>query len=74
LSIKDLRIFDGLPGKLRECVSFDESSVHLLSESILLTICSVPDIIRGEEENIDGDIVVDWPLIVGWGMICEVQC
>jgi len=36
---------DGLPWKLRECVSDDEGSVHLCSEAILLTVCGVPDVI-----------------------------
>ena len=55
---------DSLPWKLRECLSDDESSIHLCSETILLTVCRVPDVICAKQEGVHGDIVCNWPSIL----------
>jgi hypothetical protein len=61
--MQDLRILDSLPGKLRESITKNRSSVHLLSEPILLTVGCIPDIICPNEKDIDGNVVSDWPTV-----------
>jgi hypothetical protein len=63
LRIKDLRVLKRSPGELRERLSVDEGSGHLLSEPVLLAVGCVPDVIRAKEEDVDGDVVVDGPSV-----------
>jgi hypothetical protein len=62
--MENLGVFDGLPRKLRECLPYDKTTVHLLSESILLAIRCIPDIIGPKEKKVDCNIVGDGPAIL----------
>src|SRR5579859_298337 len=71
--MQDLGILDCLPWKLRERISKNKRTIHLLSEAILLTVCGIPDIIRSKKKDVDCDIVSDWPAIRRRRVICQEQ-
>lgn len=64
LALDESRVLDSLPGELGEGVSLDHSSQSLLSESVLLRVGNIKEVVRHSDGHKEEDVVRGGPLVV----------
>lgn len=67
-------ILDSLPWQLRKSFPLYKRASFMLSKSILLAICRVPDPVYKEIGNEEQDESKAIPAVYRRGMICQVKC